>query len=124
MLLDTNAISDLLRCDLKLVDLLGRDDHHFPAIALGEYRFGLVQSTQKDTLSRLLDNWITQWAVLPVGEQTTTYYASIRSRLREKGKPIPENDIWIAALAMQYGLAIASKDKHFDHVSGVTRHSW
>ena len=38
--------------------------------------------------------------------------------------PIPENDIWIAALAIQHGLAVASRDAHFDHVKGPKRVSW
>ena len=51
-------------------------------------------------------------------------YATISYELKEKGKPIPENDIWICALCRQHKLEIASRDNHFDCVEGVTRISW
>jgi tRNA(fMet)-specific endonuclease VapC len=44
--------------------------------------------------------------------------------LKEKGKPLPENDIWIAALAMQHNLTLITRDTHFDHVNGLDREKW
>lgn len=55
---------------------------------------------------------------------TARHYADIRSELRSAGRPIPENDIWIAALARQHHLPIVSRDEHFDGISGVRRIGW
>ncbi|MCI0331669.1 MAG: hypothetical protein L0228_00410 [Planctomycetes bacterium] len=51
-------------------------------------------------------------------------YAAIRHGLTRKGRPIPENDLWIAALARQHALDILSQDSHFDQVEGIRRISW
>jgi tRNA(fMet)-specific endonuclease VapC len=62
--------------------------------------------------------------VLAVTSETSRFYADIRHELRLAGQPIPENDLWIAALARQQGLTLLSNDAHFDHVSGLKRISW
>ena len=62
--------------------------------------------------------------MLPVDLATTRHYAAVRNSLREQGTPIPENDVWIAALALQHELAVASRDEHFDRVAGLVRRSW
>jgi len=56
--------------------------------------------------------------------ETATHYARIKNDLRLKGKPIPENDIWIAALALQHGLILATRDAHFGEVDGLTVVRW
>jgi len=55
---------------------------------------------------------------------TTDSYAAVRLMLRRKGRPIPANDVWIAALALQHRLPVLSRDAHFDSVDGLTRVSW
>ena len=124
MILDTNAISDLLKNDVALVEVLGQDDHHLPVIALGEYQYGLMRSKLRSEIELRLRQWTALWTVLTIGEETARYYASTREQLRADGTPIPENDVWIAALAGQYGLPVCSKDAHFDCVAGITRVSW
>ncbi|MFC1533971.1 PIN domain-containing protein [Thermodesulfobacteriota bacterium] len=52
-------------------------------------------------------------------EELAEFYSQILNDLRKKGKPIPTNDIWIAAVAFQLGLRLFSKDKHFKNVSGL-----
>jgi len=59
-----------------------------------------------------------------VAEEPAGHYAVVRHRLRLAGTPIPENDIWIAALCLQHGQKILSNDRHFDVVQGVTRVGW
>lgn len=54
--------------------------------------------------------------ILPVDEATAKAYSEVRDELRQKGRPIPENDIWIAALARQHGQPVVSRDGHFDYV--------
>jgi predicted nucleic acid-binding protein len=75
-------------------------------------------------LAELLDELIEASLVLPIDLATTGHYAAVRDELRARGTPIPENDVWIAALARQHGLAVVSRDAHFDHVPQLVRRSW
>ena len=56
---------------------------------------------------------------IAIDDETAEFYAQIFSELRLKGRPIPSNDLWIAASALQHGLALASYDEHFSHISGL-----
>lgn len=98
--------------------------HQIPAIVLGEYRYGLQQSRLRARLEALLDRLEEQSDVLPVSASTAREYAQVRERLRAAGKPIPENDVWIAALAMEHGKPVVSRDVHFDSVQGLKRVGW
>jgi predicted nucleic acid-binding protein len=62
--------------------------------------------------------------ILFVDEGTAGTYADVRHELKNSGHPIPSNDLWIAALARQYGLPLLSRDRHFDSVSGLMRIGW
>lgn len=125
MILDTNALSALLRGDKGLAGLLGKTSQlHLPVIVLGEYRFGLLSSRLRRSVEPLLKILENEAVILPVDSETVRPYAEVRDRLRRAGKPLPQNDTWIAALALQHELPIASLDKHFDAVAGVRRLSW
>ena len=63
-------------------------------------------------------------ALVAVGADTAHHYADIREELPAAAAPIPENDVWIAALCRQHHLAVASRDGHFDKVSGLKRVTW
>ena len=65
-----------------------------------------------------------QSIILPSDRATADMYAAIRHGLKLRGRPIPENDLWIAALARQHSLEIVSRDPHFDQVEGIRRISW
>ena len=125
MILDTGAVSDLLAGDRNLARLLRHADrHHLPSIVLGEYRFGLDRSRARDRIEPLLERLEKESEILSVGPDTARAYARIRNELRSSGTPIPENDVWIAALALEHGLAVASRDTHFDRIAGLKRASW
>ena len=125
MILDTNAVSALFAGDRALSELLSNSSHHhLPVIVIGEFRYGLLRSRQADLLSSLLDTLIRESIVLGIETRTANEYAHVREELRAVGKPIPENDLWIAALARQHGLDVASRDRHFDQVENLTRRDW
>ena len=125
MILDTNAVSALLAGDAALGEALAADPrHHLPVIVLGEYRYGLLRSRHRDHLHQLLVTLARESIVLTVDAATAEAYADVREELRRKGRPIPENDIWIAALARQHRLPVVSRDDHFDAVSGLRRVTW
>jgi tRNA(fMet)-specific endonuclease VapC len=62
--------------------------------------------------------------LMAITAETTIPYAALRATLKRLGRPIPANDAWIAALAVQYRLPILSRDEHFDELSGVQRIGW
>jgi len=63
-------------------------------------------------------------SVLDIDDDTTHSYAAIGLELKKKRKPVPANDLWIAALCRQYSLPLLSRDRHFDFVSGLRRIDW
>ena len=63
-------------------------------------------------------------AVLACDAETAQHYGQIKNRLRAKGRPLPENDIWIAALALQHGLILVSRDAHFNEIAGLSVVAW
>ncbi len=66
-----------------------------------------------------VDELLTKAVVLSSDAITAKEYGNLKSDLRKKGKPIPENDIWIAAIAVQYGLRLITKDSHFKYIDNL-----
>ncbi len=125
MILDTNALSAVADGDTAAVEILAKADQvAVPVIVLGEYRYGIAQSRNQKAYANWLKALINDCMVLDVNETTTLYYAEITLELKRNGKPIPTNDIWIAALCRQHALPLLSRDRHFDLVAGTTRISW
>ena len=125
MILDTNALSAVADDDPAMIPLLARADQiAIPVIALGEYRFGIAQSRHRAIYAEWLKGLLHDCLVLDANEPTTHYYAEITLELKKKGRPIPTNDIWIAALCRQHSLPLLSRDRHFDLVPGIRRIGW
>jgi len=95
-----------------------------PVIVLGEYRFGLLGSRKRKAIEPALDRLQLMSDVLAVDTETVKPYAKLCDQLKRAGQPIPSNDLWIAALAVQHGLPIVSRDGHFDVAPGVQRIAW
>lgn len=125
MILDTNGLSALVEGDLTLQPILGKANRvAIPVITLGEYRYGISQSRDRVRYEQWLASYLHGFQILDINEQTTFSYSAVRSELKKAGKPIPSNDIWIAALCRQYSLPLLSRDRHFDAVPGLTRLAW
>lgn len=122
MILDTNALSacaeglPALRKPLRTADRLV-----VPSVVLGEFYFGVRQSRRRSRYETWLRQFLPYTEVATVTSATADAYADIRLELKQAGSPISPNDVWIAALARQHGLAVLSNDEHFDVVSGVRR---
>lgn len=124
LLLDTNRLSDALaQVDEVLEVLEAATLIGIPAIVLGEIRSGFLGGRRaRDNETRLT------WFLSQDGVQTMTVdgavshrYAQIHRALRNAGRPIPTNDLWIAALAIEHGLPVYTRDAHFAAVPGLAR---
>jgi len=125
LILDTNALSAFADGDSGLRRILEPEyDLALPAIVLGEYLFGIRQSRFRVRHETWLHSHRELFLILSVGPETANRYAEIRLELRSAGKPIPTNDLWIAALAREHAFPLASRDKHFELVRGLKLVSW
>jgi tRNA(fMet)-specific endonuclease VapC len=124
-LLDTNIIIALFKNDPNVVTQLAVSTAVFvPAIALGELIYGALHSAHVQQNLSEVRAFANQVAILACDVDTAEHYGQIKHDLKLKGHPIPENDIWIAALAIQHGLTVVSRDQHFLQVNGLKLASW
>lgn len=125
MILDTNALSAFLDGEPAVGARLSAEAHvAIPVIVLGEFRYGIAASRHRVQYERWLTDYLSTFEILEVTESTTLTYARVRASLKKLGRPIPANDTWIAALALQHRLPIMSRDEHFDAVPGLRREAW
>jgi len=125
LILDTNALSAIAEGEPGAVRQFAHAAQvAIPVIVLGEYRFGIGRSRRRREYEQWLTEMVSISDVLAVDEETATWYAELRSQLKQAGTPIPSNDAWIAALCRQHGLGILSRDLHFDLIKGLRRLNW
>jgi tRNA(fMet)-specific endonuclease VapC len=125
LILDTNALSAVADGENSAIELVARAERlAVPVIVLGEYRLGIAQSRHRTSYESWLRQWIAAVLVLDIDEETTHSYAAIGLELKKAGRPIPANDLWVAALCRQHSLPLLSRDRHFDLVSGIRRLDW
>ena len=125
MILDTNALSAVADGDAALEPILRKiPEVAVPAIVLGEYRYGIQQSRNRQPYEQWLTASIPNYRVLVIDQETAIFYATVRSELKRAGTPIPTNDAWIAALCRQHSVSLLSRDRHFDLVRGIDRIGW
>ncbi|HQU32309.1 MAG: type II toxin-antitoxin system VapC family toxin [Planctomycetia bacterium] len=124
-LLDTNIIIALFAKDPKIHDRMANAEEIFVScIAIGEMYFGAYKSLKiQENISRI-DEFVLKNTVLSYNTETAKIYGDIKKRLKDKGQPIPENDIWLAAIAQQYGLILVTKDSHFDAIENLKIEKW
>ncbi len=92
-----------------------------PTVVLGEAYFGFAQGNRESANRNLLRALLDQpgVAVAAIDTEVAEHYARVVGHLRKTGKPIPQNDIWIAATALSQGAALLTFDQHFRHVPGL-----
>lgn len=123
-LLDTNAVAALFKQDIVLKTTLGDVQLLIPAPVVGELYFGAYNSGRVAHNIAQLEQFLAQNEVLVCTSETGNYYGQIKQQLKKKGRPIPENDIWIAAIAVQYGLSLVTRDAHFNVIDNLITESW
>ena len=125
MILDTNALSAFVDGESGVREALRREGRAaIPVIVLGEFRYGIAGSRHRAAYEAWLEDQLPHFEILTVTDGTAVAYARLRVALRRSGRPIPTNDAWIAALALQHRLPILSRDEHFDVVAGIERMGW
>ena len=125
MILDTNALSAFADGETAVGDVLRMQRRAaIPVVVLGEFRYGIAGSRHKSEYEAWLEATLPAFDVLVVDEGTARAYAELRAELKRAGQPIPANDAWIAALALQHGLPVLTRDEHFDAVPGLERRDW
>ena len=122
ILIDTNIYSYALVGDSDVISILQRGaEIGICSVSIGElllgFKAGERERENRDELAEFLD--APRVRLYSIDETTAEYYAEILYQLRKLGKPIPTNDIWIGAVALQYGLKLFTKDKHFEYVPGL-----
>lgn len=124
-LLDTNIVIALFAGEPAVQEHLGQAEEVFlPSIVLGELYFGAHKSSRVEENLARVDEFAASSSVLACGADTAKEYGIIKHALRMKGRPIPENDIWIAAIARQYGLILVTRDAHFGEIEGLSVSVW
>jgi tRNA(fMet)-specific endonuclease VapC len=125
VILDTNALSAFIDGDAGVGRVLRAQPRvAIPVIVLGEFRYGIAQSRHRKSYEAWLQAHLRHFDILEVRDETTFAYAAVRMALKKSGQPIPANDAWIAALALQHKLPILSRDQHFDAVAEIERRDW
>lgn len=122
ILLDTNAVSAFFRGDQRILAMVSQAQHvYLSTIVLGELLAGFHLGTQFARNRALLDSLLdcSTVAPLPVTTETSDYYGRLFVALRKTGKPIPTNDLWIAAQTLECGAVLIAADQHFRDVPGL-----
>jgi tRNA(fMet)-specific endonuclease VapC len=122
ILLDTSAYVGFKVGAHEVVDIIVKSQHIvFSPVVLGELMFGFYNGTRfkqnMEDLNEFLRHEIVEF--IPLGELTADRYSRIAHQLRKKGTPIPTNDIWIAAQAMEHGAELITSDRHFEQLPGL-----
>lgn len=122
ILIDTNIYSHALRGSDDVIEVLrSADEIAICAISIGELLSGFVhgrrEKENRKELAQFLDS--PRVRLLKVDEETGEFYAGIIRNLKKAGLPIPTNDVWVGAVALQHGLKLYSKDHHFRHIPGL-----
>ena len=122
ILLDTNAYSAFMLGASEVVEILAQADTlYVNSVVLGEllggFAVGSREAKNRSELAHFLAS--PRVAVLPLTAITADSYALIHASLRRKGQPIPSNDLWIAASALEHGAALLTRDAHFAHIEGL-----
>ena len=122
LLIDTNIYTYAFNGNTEVIQILQRAQKiSISAITIGEllsgFKAGSKEKINRAELEEFLDSPRVQ--LLGIDEDTAEFYSEIQSALKDKGKPIPTNDIWIAAIALQHGLKLYTKDQHFKYVPGL-----
>lgn len=118
--LDTNIVIRLFKNDKTVTNLLSRNPTiYLPAPVTAELLFAAKNSGRPKENLKTYNEFIDTCRVLNITRKTADPYSAIRLQLKQKGRPIPENDLWIAAVCVENDLPVITADAHFEGVEGL-----
>lgn len=124
-LLDTNIVVPFLNGDQDLRDKFAQNiEIYLPVVVLAELYYGAYNSSQRVSNIEKVEGFRDAISILDCDEFTSKIYGEVKKRLKDRGTPIPENDIWISAIAIQYGLTLVTRDNHFNHIDDLHVTKW
>ena len=122
--LDTNRLTDLFRGDAELTEQLeASEEVWIPFIVLGELKAGFLGGSERRANEMLLNRLLAKSTVdvLLPGRETAEHYGRLFVQLKRAGTPIPDNDLWVAALVLEHNLVLITRDRHFEHIPQMLR---
>ena len=124
-LLDSNIVIALFARDTTILEHLARAEAILiPTIVIGELYYGARKSARASENIARLEAFAAVVPVLGCDAHTARHYGQIKDDLRRKGQPIPENDIWIAAIALRHGLTLVTRDVHLSKIDALPLAAW
>jgi tRNA(fMet)-specific endonuclease VapC len=123
-LLDTSVLVLNLREDPETRRRLDEISAYASAISLGELYYGAENSIHVEKSIDEIDDMAQTISILNTNRDTAVIYGQLKHKQQLKGRMIPDNDLWIAATAIQYGLPLAARDNHFTWIAGLTLEQW
>ncbi len=124
--MDSNVVVAAFAEEQEVLQKLGRtptEQIFVPAVVLGELYFGALKSQRAEANLRRVEEFTTASNVLTVDAGVARLYGEVRDGLRRIGRPIPENDIWIAT-TLRHDLVLVTRDSHFEHVERLRSERW
>ena len=121
-MIDTNILIEFLRGRQEIKQYLSKDNVFIPSIVIGELYYGAYGSGNKHNIKTRIEQINTLIQIIPVlevGINTSEHYGKVKSYLKSNGTPIPENDVWIMAIALEHNLIVITEDKHFKQAEGL-----
>lgn len=123
-LLDTVILVGYLRGNPTVKQRITTTTPYISIISIGELYVGAYRSQSLERENQKISQLLEFVTVLVCDDTTAKHYAHIKHNLWRKGRPIPENDIWIAATALQYKLPLISRDAHFIEINEMLFEQW
>ncbi len=124
-LLDTNIVIALFADEVSVKNNLAEANEVFvPSFVIGELCYGARKSGRVQANLARIDEIVAISTILGCDAETARQYGEIKNKLRLKGRPLPENDVWIAALALQHTLVLVTRDAHFQEVENLQTAAW
>jgi tRNA(fMet)-specific endonuclease VapC len=124
VLLDTSVVIPYFKGDASIRAQIQSLTLYLPQPVLGELYCGAHLSGNPARTLVEIQSFLSAVLVLSPGISTAEHYGRIRAQLAKAGTPIPENDIWIAALAVEHQIPLAARDIHFDRINGLQVLKW
>lgn len=124
-LLDTNVAIPFLANDEGVLKRFDSSIEVFvPSVVIGELFYGAYKSARASENIKKVSEFALSMRILPCDLHTGRKYGEVKAVLQNLGKPIPENDLWISALALQHNLVLATRDEHFSFIPGLLCDRW